>query len=480
VVPLAFGDANDLQRLREEEPGAIVAEIRTPGGAKAVLYGAIRNNEFCNSLMDAFARRRRFVGEHGQLVAQRNRQFRKLWGATHPKLDPVFFPSSEIDTSIKFGDRFVLKILRKIEPGLHPGVEMGSLLTEKVDFSYAAPFAGSLEYQSNSGETTVVALLHGFVPNEGTAWQRTRKHLDEFLERVQQAGISQEALRKGTPTSIYTLDFALESPSAQTQELIGPYLALAEKIGARVAQLHLTLATQFDDPAFAPEPFNDFYRQSLYHGYIGLTGRRLEFIRQRYADMNEGARVLASKVLEQESAIMSKLSAVFEQRIYSERQRFHGRLHLGHLLVTEDDVVVFDFEGDPQQHISERRIKRTPVRDITSMLASLGYAAQTAVRQLTAAELTGGIGVDMLRDAARFWYSHVSAAFLRGYWRIAGSATYLPRKRAQQNTLLQTYLLERALLDVRADIEDKPELAGMPFRIILHLLEAEAERKIGE
>ena len=60
VVPLAFGDANDLQRLRDEEPGAIVAEIRTPAGANAVLYGAIRNNEFCNSLMEAFARRRKF------------------------------------------------------------------------------------------------------------------------------------------------------------------------------------------------------------------------------------------------------------------------------------------------------------------------------------------------------------------------------------------------------------------------------------
>ena len=80
----------------------------------------------------------------------------------------------------------------------------------------------------------------------------------------------------------------------------------------------------------------------------------------------------------------------------------------------------------------------------------------------------------MLRDAGRFWYSHVSAAFLRGYWRIAGTAAYLPRTRGQQDTLLQTYLLERALLDVRADIEDKPELAGMPFRIILHLLDADS------
>lgn len=247
-----------------------------------------------------------------------------------------------------------------------------------------------------------------------------------------------------------------------------------------MAQLHLVLSTQFDNPAFAGEQFNDFYRQSIYHGYIGLVGRRFEFIRQRYSEMSEDVRVLAAKVLEQESAIVAKLQAVFEQRIHSERIRFHGRLHLGHLLVAGNDVVMYDFEGDPQMHISERRIKRCPLRDVTSMLVSFGYAAQAEVRQAAFGEPDHPLPRRALRNIVRFWFAHVSAAFLRGYWNIAGRSAYMPASRTDQQTLLQTYLLERALLDVRADIEDKPELAGMPFRIILHLIDAEAERKIGE
>ncbi len=478
VVPMALGEEAELHKLREEDPDAIVTEINTPGGVKAVLYGAVRSNEFCTAMIESFARRRRFIGEHGQLVAQRNRQFRKLWGATHPGLEPALLPSSEIDTSIRFGDRFVLKVLRRVEPGIHPGVEFGQLLTEKVDFTHAAPFAGYLEYQADSGESTTVAVLHGFVPNEGNAWQETRKELNAFLDRVKE--IPEAQLREASPANIYTLDFALQHPPDIARELIGPYLSFTEKIGARVAQLHLILATQFDDPAFSAEPFNDFYRQSLYHGYLGLTGRRLEFIRQRYSDMREDMRVLASKVLEQENAIAAKLAAVFRHRIHSERTRFHGRLHLGHLLIHDQDVVIFDFEGDPEQHISERRIKRTPLRDVTSMLVSLGYAAQAAIRQTAAANLSGDMTIRELRTAGRFWYSHISAAFMRGYWSIAGNAAYLPKTRADQETLLQTYLLERALMDVRADVEDKPELAGMPFRIILHLLDPEAERKTGE
>ncbi len=138
---------------------------------------------------------------------------------------------------------------------------------------------------------------------------------------------------------------------------------------------------------------------------------------------------------------------------------------------------MYDFEGDPQTHISERRIKRCPLRDVTSMLVSFGlccsdggsatgFGANRTRRFLTRA----------LRNAARFWFAHVSAAFLRGYWQVAGRAAYMPASRADQQTLLQTYLLERALLDVRADIEDKPELAGMPLRIILYLIDAEADR----
>ncbi len=473
VVPMALGSEQELSNLRGEDPDAIVAEIRTPGGVKAVLYSAVRNNEFCTAMIEAFARRRRFAGEHGHLVAQRNRQFRKLWGATHPDLEPALLPTSEIDTSIRFGDRFVLKLLRRVEPGIHPGVEFGELLTEKVDFTHAAPYAGYLEYQSDSGENTTIAVLHGFVTNEGNAWQETRKELNAFLGTVRE--IPEAQLRESIPTNIYTLDFALQPPPDIARELIGSYLSFAETIGARVAQLHLILATQFDNPAFAAEPFNDFYRQSLYHGYLGLTGRRLEFIRQRYSDMREDMRVLASKVLEQENAIAAKFAAVFQQRLHSERTRFHGRLHLGHLLVRENDVVMFDFEGDPEQHVSERRIKRCPLRDVTSMLVSFGYAAQATLRQTASPDT-----IHQLRNAVRFWYSHISAGFIRGYWNIAGNAAYLPKTRADQQTLLQTYLLERALLDVRADVEDKPELAGMPFRIILHLLDPEAERKTTE
>jgi len=480
VVSAAFARGDEAQLLGEDNPEAIIAEIRAADGSREYLYAGISSPEFCSAVLDAFARRKRFTASSGVLVAERNREFRRLWGSTHPNLEPSAFPNSEFNTSIRFGDRFVLKLLRNVEPGPHAGVEMGQLLTEREQFPHAAPFAGSLEYQAASSEPMTLAVLHGYVPNDSDAWKRTRTALQEFFRSAQGANYYKPDVRKSAPTKIYNLTFALAPPPRVATELIGAYLPLAETMGKRTAELHLILSQDTTDPAFAPEPFNDFYRQSLYHGYLGLTGRRLEFMRQRYADMSEDVRGLAAKVLEQENAIVEKLRAVFERRISSMRTRFHGRLHLGHMLVTGDDVTIFDFEGDPELHLSEQRIKRCPLRDVVSMLMSFGYATQAEVRHLATGEQNEAVARHMLGLWGRFWYSHVSAAYVRGYWNAARRAPFLPESQEDQQILLDTYLLERALMDVRADIEDKPDLSGMPFRVILHLLDAEAERRIGQ
>ncbi len=479
LIPMGFVIGQEVQSVRREHSDALIADVRDSSGAEGLLYAAIRSKEFCLALLDAFARKRRFTGEYGAIVAAPNRHYKSLGPAAHEELQPELL-RSEIHTTIRFDDRFVLKLLRSIEAGPHPGIEMGEALTEKQSppFPNAVPFAGSLEYVTDTGESTTIGVLHFFVPNEGTAWQQTRKHVAEFIQRSRALQEINLDLQSSAPTNIYALSFALADPPPLATNLIGSYLSLAETMGKRIAEMHLALG-RIDDPAFAPEPFNDFYRQSLFHGYIGLTGRRMEFIRQRYADMKPEVMVLAAKVLEQENAIVTKFRSVFEQRIRSERQRFHGRLHLGHLLMTGNDIVIFDFEGEPDQHLSSRRIKRCPLRDVASMLVSFGYAAQSSIRPVLSGEQNKSGVRSELRALGRFWYSHVSAAFMRGYWKAADAAAYLPPAQGDQQTLLDSYLLERALLDVRADIEDKPELSGMPFRVILHLLDAESERKIG-
>ena len=477
-LPVAAVAGEEADAVRQRHPEMLILELQLPGGARTVLYDATVNGEFNTALLDAFARRKRFQGRSGTLTAIRNREFRSVWGESHPNLEPSLFPNSEIDTSIRFGNRFVLKLLRPVEAGVHPGVEMGRYLTEDKHFPHAAQYAGHLEYQNNNGSISVFGVVHGFVENTGDGWTLTRSHLREYLQRVKDANLSRESLQQSAPINIYDLNFALAEPPQLARDLIGPFLDITSNIGRRIAELHRVLM-QGKDPAFAPEPFNDFYRQSLYHANIALTSRRLEFLRQRQSDLLPEVRNLAASVLDNEQAIVNMFKAVFEKRVPSERIRFHERLHLGHILLTDaNEPVFFDFEGDPYLHMSERRIKRCPLRDLVSLLLSFGYAAQSVSRQLVSESSEHPVDRPLLRVWTRFWYSHVSAALIRGYFKAAAGAPYLPPAIPEQQILLQNYLMERALLDVRPDIIEKSNFAGMPFRVILHLLDAQAERHI--
>jgi maltose alpha-D-glucosyltransferase/alpha-amylase len=473
-IPIAMASGDEAQAIRNEKPELALAEVRAANGSQALLYNGAVNHELSSALLEAFARRKRLRGERGSVLARRNRQFRRLWGETHPDLDPKLL-SSEVNTSIQFGERFVLKLLRRVEPGPHPGVEMGQYLAGDGPHTlpFIAPFAGDMVYQADTGESITLTILHGFVKNEGTGWDTTLDHLKAFIEKVRSGQRSRSDIEGLAPANFYTLAFALSGRSPLAAELIGPYLDLAETMGRRTAEMHLVLAQNSADPAFTPEPFNDFYRQSLYHGYIGLTNRRLEFLRQRYSEMTGEIKAVASKVLDLEPAILEKFKVIFEQRIPSMRTRYHGRLHLGHVLMTGDDVTIFDLEGDPTQHLSERRIKRCPLRDVASMLVSFGYAAQMSIRQFLATEQGEALTRHDLRIWMRFWYAHVCASFMEAYWKIAGHASYMPPSQAEQETLLSTYMLERAMLDLRPDISDRPEFAGTPSRLILHILNAE-------
>jgi maltose alpha-D-glucosyltransferase/alpha-amylase len=110
------------------------------------------------------------------------------------------------------------------------------------------------------------------------------------------------------------------------------------------------------------------------------------------------------------------------------------------------------------------------------MLASFGYATQSVMHQIGRER---GEDAGTLRNAGRAWFSAVTAAFIQEYWKEAGRAPYMPATQQHQEILLTTYLLERAMLDIREDIQNKPDFSGMPFRLILHLLDPEEERSIG-
>src|SRR5262249_3895928 len=166
-----------------------------------------------------------------------------------PRPSPV--GGEQSNTSVRFGDRFMLKLFRRAAEGINPELEVGRYLTEEAGFTYIAPLAGALEYQTPRGEPATVAVLQGFVANEGDAWKYSVDQVEHYLE---EALLRRDASPSALPEKVTLFDLIDQEPPPIVRELAGAYLEVARSMGLRVAALHTALGRRTDDAAFAPEP----------------------------------------------------------------------------------------------------------------------------------------------------------------------------------------------------------------------------------
>jgi maltose alpha-D-glucosyltransferase/alpha-amylase len=185
-------------------------------------------------------------------------------------------------------------------------------------------------------------------------------------------------------------------------------------------------------------------------------------LRAQLPRLDEEVRHQAAKLLECEHSLSKSFSALTSGLIDARRIRCHGDLHLGQVLFTGKDFVIIDFEGEPERPVSERRIKASPLRDVAGMLRSFHYAAHSALRGSTSALLMQHSTVP-LELWADYWTAWVSAAFLRSYFEAANPGGFLPQDQSQIETLLTVYLLEKAIYELRYEINNRPDWVRIPL-----------------
>jgi maltose alpha-D-glucosyltransferase/alpha-amylase len=467
VVPLSIA-RGEAATVLEEKPQVVMARLEGPDGARGVLYSGLRNPAFCNELVGVIARRRRFPGEHGELTGAHTRAFRVLYGAERQAMDPVPAKADQRNSSVIFGDRFVLKLIRRVEPGSNPEREIGELLTRQAPRVQVAPLAGSLEYRGPGAEPMTVAVLHGYERNETHGWQYTLDNLGLFFAQAQAVATAPDAALLAPKPLI---EIAGAQAPELARQLIGSYLEMIRLLGQRTAEIHAALASDPENPAFAPEPYSDFYRHSLYHGMIGHAGRVLAQLRRSLNRLPAEAQAISRRLIDSENSLREKLKQLRDRRIQAVRIRNHGDFHLGQVLYTGRDWILIDFEGDPERPLSERRIKRSPLTDAAGMLRSLHYASQ--------AVLYGQVpGVVPVREAApslgvwaNFWYRWASAAFLGGYLDVPAAAALLPSSRDDLRLLLECFLIDKAIREVDYELNHRPDWVLIPVLGLLELVE---------
>ncbi len=468
LLPLAEAFGEEARAI-VSRPGAVVARLARQGAEQTgVLYEALASPAFCRALLGLFWRRRAAAGRRGELAATPADLLLQLRrrGAEAP--EPSAWPSGHHNALVVFGEKLILKWFRRLEPGTNPELDVNRFLTARR-FPHTPALAGALEYRSAQDEMFTVAVLTAFVPGCKNAWDDALDTLSRFYERIQTLPEADRQARAPSASSIAQRVRA--GLAEQDQDLIGTYLEHARQIGRLTAALHLTLASEPADPDFAPEPITPHSQRGVFESMQNLARRNMQLLGERLKSLPPEHRAAAQAVLGRESRIIEKLRAFGRLDARMARIRLHGNYHLGQVLDTGKDLWIVGFEGEPAAALSERRLKRSPLRDLADMIRSFYYAAHAALRKQAAHGMLQPAQLAALEEWARFWAQRVAAAFFAAYRQSAGAAAFLPADDADLDVAMEAYLLRRAISELGHDLEHRPDWVGISLQGVLDLLQ---------
>lgn len=468
LLPLALAEGEHRQRLIESHPQVVIATVRRESdGAEAVLYDASISKEFSSEVLDMISRKRTHRGDQGELLGiptaalkdfEDESSLSKL--ESHPTL------AEQSNTSVVFSDKLFLKIFRKVEPGIHPDLEMSEFLANR-DFPNVPKVYGSMIYRHNSGENVSTAILTQYFPGAKDAWGFTLDSLERYFERVS-TGPSERLPDPCKPSDL--LGLACADPPEWTLALLGTYLESARLLGQRTAELHAALASDDSDPDFRPESFTPFYQRALFQSMRNLAVTTMHAVRVALPTLPDAVRSLAERFVSMEALVLKRFKSVYAVPIAAKRIRCHGDYHLGQILYTGKDFVIIDFEGEPARSISARRLKRPSLRDVAGLLRSFDYATHSAL--FTQAE-RGATSEDQkarFEPWAHFWYQRISSIVLKSYLAHPGAAALLPSSPEHLKTLLEVHLLEKVVYEISYELRNRPGWLRIPLLGALNLL----------
>ncbi|MFO1431546.1 MAG: maltose alpha-D-glucosyltransferase [Candidatus Competibacteraceae bacterium] len=422
-----------------------LARIRTHA-RMGLLYDAYADEAFCRDLLAAMGRNARIPLEGGLLRFSSTTAFQSLAGDDPTRLSVRRSAMESSNTTILFDDRLFLKGYRRLHWGINPELEMGRFLTDVSPYDHIVPLAGAVEYVAPDGAVATLALLQGYVSNQGDAWNYTLNMLGRFLE-----------------------DCLLQPNTVKEQldTVHGAFLLLMQILGQRTGELHCALAKETGDPAFDPEPITMAEVSTWTRQVHTEAARTLERLAKQLSGLPDGAQIPAQRLLEARERILERIQNLCPKTLQAAKTRYHGDYHLGQVLVAKNDFIIIDFEGEPARTLKERRRKHSPLRDVAGMLRSFNYAAHTALDRVTTDRPTAP---KQLEPFVKDWEQRTRAAFMGGYVVAADGCPAYPRDADVARTLLDLFVLEKAFYELRYELGNRPDGVHVPLGGLSELL----------
>jgi maltokinase len=405
----------DRARLVEGDPGLelLLVEVRFDTGTHETYQlvvdeglDALSDPDHVRELVHLIRRGARVETPHGAVELAATTAIDAL-DLRLAEVRPVGFEQS--NSSIVFDDELILKVFRRLEPGVNPELELLRFLTER-GFDNVAQLVGWYGYNGRQMSVTL-GIAQRFVPGAEDGWERALDAIaardDGFLRDLQLLGEATGRMHTVLGSDAQDPGFAPEEPSVESLGL------LTATVDEEIEAIFLDL------PDDVPE---------------------LEAIRGRSEEVRERLRLLTN---------LGTIGRVI---------RTHGDFHLGQSLWAGGDWVIIDFEGEPARSLPERRRKRSPLRDVAGMLRSFAYAYSAA---------------PFLRNTEPDpdWERNARASFLEGY-RNTVDPSLVPSGTAMDKLLI-VFELEKAVYELRYELNNRPDWVSIPVASITRMLAEE-------
>ncbi len=399
-VPMAMAFEDQEEERTRSLGGVAVTKVRQQAEV-GLIADAMGDEPFCHALVEAIGAGRPLRGDSGSLRMLPGKNYSEVVGDALAQPGTLRRLTASSNSISLLGDRLFLKAYRRLQPGINPELEMGRFLTDVAAFPHSVPVAGSVDWVAADGQTWTLALLQTQVENQGDVWTATVDQLARLLE-------------------------SSSDDAAAADNKIATMVERMEVLAQRVAELHAALARRSGDVAFDPEPATAADVAQWTAAVQADCVQTLQRLAQPHDSWTAAQTALAAQVV--------AAAPVLRQRIADAdtgmapphlKTRLHGDLHLGQVLIVQDDFLLIDFEGEPQRSFDERRAKHSALRDVAGLLRSFDYARHTALHQTA----QSAVDQERLAPLAARWVEQVRSAFLQAYGRSAVRGGVVCRRR---------------------------------------------------
>ena len=445
AMPITSTLQNDVQ-----SEDAIIARLSSGEGATGSPTSLVEcsgDPEFWRAITTSLATRPLNTRNGRELKLSRTANSRLGSGEVFSDSEFTIHGGEQSNSAVAIGDQYFLKLFRRPRVGHNPDAEIGIFLTEQTDFKNSPQVEATFEISGDDGNRCL-ALISEQVSAETDAWTYTLNQLKDYWERL--AALDN---RPDVPPQLGDVS----ADAGQLHDLIGSFGSEVEQLGKRTAELHTALSSCDDDSAFAPEPLLQESLAQL------ITSIRSE-VQSTCALLEKTdlpvANELPQKIRQRANRLLDEIISLDVDVAGAVNIRCHGDYHLGQVLKTDSDFIILDFEGEPDRPFDERRQKRSALKDVAGMIRSLHYAscaAAVGMLPAPASAITNPTGWQ------NFWYESARSRFLIGYRQQAENQQFLPQDGTVFQQLLDLFLIEKVLYELRYEINNRPDWVKIPL-----------------